>query len=236
MPLLSFRARHARICGPSIWPHIGYYDGAIYGRFVEPLVSRTHALVAGGVEEGARVLDACCGTGALSFRLARRGHRVVGVDSSSAMVEYAEARRRREGIGHLQFREGDVSRLADIEDGAFDVAIVVFALHEMPAATRDQVLPELLRVAAKVLVVDYAVPMRWNLQGARNRLLEVLAGRRHFAGYRDFVRRGGLAPLVEAAGAQTVRRGLADNGNVAVLTLVPSRHGQSGRIQHISPQ
>ena len=43
------------------------------------------------LEPGSRVLDAGCGTGRVAVELARRGHRVVGVDSDDSML--AEARR-----------------------------------------------------------------------------------------------------------------------------------------------
>lgn len=42
-----------------------------------------------------RILDACCGTGNVSVRLARAGFRVVGVDRSLSMLQMAEEKGRR---------------------------------------------------------------------------------------------------------------------------------------------
>ena len=43
------------------------------------------------VSEGARVLDACCGSGYLAGLLTARGYRVSGFDASPAMIELARA-------------------------------------------------------------------------------------------------------------------------------------------------
>ena len=41
------------------------------------------------VPRGARILDLCCGTGQLAEILTDRGYRVIGLDGSAAMIEYA---------------------------------------------------------------------------------------------------------------------------------------------------
>ena len=42
-----------------------------------------------GVAKGARVAECACGTGSLTFRLAKRGYRMTGVDLSGDMLEIA---------------------------------------------------------------------------------------------------------------------------------------------------
>jgi 2-polyprenyl-3-methyl-5-hydroxy-6-metoxy-1,4-benzoquinol methylase len=69
------------------------------------------ALVAGGVDvhgeaafldglvgPGSRVLDAGCGTGRVGLELARRGHRVAGLDVDVSMLEVARADALAEGL------------------------------------------------------------------------------------------------------------------------------------------
>ncbi|WP_323448146.1 class I SAM-dependent methyltransferase [Streptomyces yaizuensis] len=72
---------------------------------------------------GSRVLDLCCGPGLFVVPLARRGHKVTGVDLSAAMLERAGAALARAGA------EADLVR-ADMLDyadpGAFDVILNLY--------------------------------------------------------------------------------------------------------------
>jgi SAM-dependent methyltransferase len=72
---------------------------------------------------GARVVDFGCGHGRHANELARRGHRVVGVDRVPGFVERARADAAREGLS-TTFVEADL-RTTRI-DGEFDAAICLF--------------------------------------------------------------------------------------------------------------
>ncbi|MEP7029194.1 MAG: class I SAM-dependent methyltransferase [Candidatus Eisenbacteria bacterium] len=88
---------------------------------------------------GASVIDIACGPGTASFPAAQRvgpGGRVQGVDLASAMVAWAERRANSEGVTHAAFAVGDAEDLADIPDGAFDVAISNFGVIFAPDAAR----------------------------------------------------------------------------------------------------
>jgi SAM-dependent methyltransferase len=73
-------------------------------------------------QNGERILDLGCGRGELSREIARRGARVVGVDSSAAMVEAA----RREGIDARQVDGYDLPF-----HGEFEAVFSNAALHWM---------------------------------------------------------------------------------------------------------
>jgi magnesium-protoporphyrin O-methyltransferase len=84
---------------------------------------------------GARVLDAGCGTGALSFEVARRGADVVAVDVSSNLVEIARDRMPAElGTGTIDFRCGD---MLDPMHGEIDFVVAMDSLIHYE--TRDTV-------------------------------------------------------------------------------------------------
>ena len=56
------------------------------------------------------IIDIGCGTGLLTFELAKRGHRMIGVEPAPAMLAVA---RRRLSWMNVQWNEEDASRLGD---------------------------------------------------------------------------------------------------------------------------
>lgn len=74
---------------------------------------------------GARVLDAGCGTGAMSAELAARGAFVLGVDVSPQLIGIAERRLAPELRGLVRFAAGD---MLDREHGSFDYALAMDSL------------------------------------------------------------------------------------------------------------
>jgi len=80
---------------------------------------------------GKRVLDAGCGTGALSVELAKRGAQVLAIDLSPTLVALARERavgQHRQGT--IDFRAGD---MFDSQLGEFDVVVAMDSLiHYQP--------------------------------------------------------------------------------------------------------
>ncbi len=196
-------------------PRSTFYDGAIYGRMVEPLLRGVHGFVADNLPESERVLDACCGTGGLAHRIAATGRQVTGVDLSPRNIEFARNHR---SASTIVFDVCDVSALSYDED-AFDLATIVLALHEMPTYSRVPVLRELSRVAKRVFVVDYQVPMPRNVAGLRSRTLEAAAGRDHFTAFRDYSKRGGLKALLQEAELHSESERTLDNGTLVMQVV-----------------
>jgi demethylmenaquinone methyltransferase/2-methoxy-6-polyprenyl-1,4-benzoquinol methylase len=90
------------------------------------------------VQPGARVLDACCGTGDLAVAAEREGGVVTGLDFSPRMLE--RARRKSNTVTWV---EGNLLALP-FEDGSFDAATVGFGVRNV--ADLDAGLAELRRV------------------------------------------------------------------------------------------
>ena len=83
-------------------------------------------------------LDAACGTGRHSAYLASLGHKVIGVDSSAAMLERA-----REKVPRGEFYEADVDNLP-LPDDHVDLVVCALALVHVPDL--EPVLAEFVRV------------------------------------------------------------------------------------------
>lgn len=180
---------------------MSFYEGWLYGTAMAWFQTGLNAFICKQVEPGARVLEAGCGTGNLTLPLSQRANEIVAIDLSAAMIEYARGRARDGSMPNVTFVHGDLTcDLRDRPDRAFDLALMVLVLHEMPHAVREAALRELVRLGKRVMIVDYTVPQPRNVAGFRNRALERLAGRDHHAAFRDYCRRGGTGPIARALG------------------------------------
>ena len=80
----------------------------------------------GGVA-GLTVLDAGCGPGYLTAKLAQRGASPIGVDFSPSMIELA-----RRDYPELDFRVDSVSRLETVPDATIDLIVSNYVLMDTP--------------------------------------------------------------------------------------------------------
>ena len=75
---------------------------------------------------GGPLLDVGCGTGRIAFALARQGIPVTGIDASQPMLDRAQARAGREGVGsnQIQWRQADITEMA--LDERFGLAVFAY--------------------------------------------------------------------------------------------------------------
>jgi ubiquinone/menaquinone biosynthesis C-methylase UbiE len=76
---------------------------------------------------GLSVLDAGCGTGYLSRKLADKGALVTGIDFSEKMIEIALAKN-----PQIDFREDSCSELRTIDDELYDLVVSNYVLMDTP--------------------------------------------------------------------------------------------------------
>ncbi len=100
---------------------------------------------------GLRLLDAGCGTGALSVEAARRGAEVVAIDISATLVNLAAERLPRDlGRGRIDFRVGD---MLDPALGRFDAVVAMDSLIHYETADIARALAALApRVSGPMLI------------------------------------------------------------------------------------
>jgi magnesium-protoporphyrin O-methyltransferase len=103
---------------------------------------------------GARILDAGCGTGALSVEVARRGARVVAIDLSPTLVGLARERLPRDlGGGSIDFQTGDFLNPAL---GHFDHVVAMDSLIHYQAGDTIRVLDGLTQRTTRSLLFTFA--------------------------------------------------------------------------------
>jgi demethylmenaquinone methyltransferase/2-methoxy-6-polyprenyl-1,4-benzoquinol methylase len=176
------------------------------------------------VQPGARVLDACCGTGDLAVAAECEGGIVTGLDFSARMLE--RARRKSDSIVWV---EGDLLALP-FDDGSFDAATVGFGVRNV--ADLDRALAELhrvLRPGGRVAILeitrprgvlkpffslwfDRVVPLLGKVLPGGKAYTYLPASVRRFPGAED------LAALLEGHGFEQVRIRLLGGTIVALHT------------------
>jgi demethylmenaquinone methyltransferase/2-methoxy-6-polyprenyl-1,4-benzoquinol methylase len=111
------------------------------------------------VRPGDRALDLCCGTGDITFALARAGASAQGLDFSEPMLAVARKRQARsQNLRSIPFLQGDAQQLP-FPDASFAVVTVGYGLRNLQDWERG--VREMLRVArpgGRILVLDFGKP------------------------------------------------------------------------------
>jgi ubiquinone/menaquinone biosynthesis C-methylase UbiE len=164
-----------------------------------------------------RILDVATGTGAQALAFSRRGHSVIGVDLSEAMLAVA---RKHTLDSRLTFQLADATALP-FADAQFDVCCISFALHDMPLAIRGRVLDEMVRVTmpdGTIMVIDYSLPKNGLGKYLIYRLISLYEGEY----YRQFIRTD-LPALLNEAGITVNTEQPAMLGAARILIGIPAK-------------
>lgn len=147
-----------------------------------------------------KILDVACGTGAQAYELAKRGHDVVGIDLSPAMLE--QAKKKITPSLKLQFQHIDATDIP-FKDSSFDASSISLGLHDMPYEIDLMVLSEIKRVTkpnGEILIVDYMEPRNHVV----SRMIYPIIRFYETSNYPPFVRKG-LKSILKQAGLTILR-------------------------------
>jgi len=127
------------------WERIrkSYFDDRVTSLAIEKLLPRNLILA-----------DIGCGTGSLTFELARFARKVIGVDLSGEMLRRARDIAKEREVDNVEFRQGDVLKLP-LESHSVDAAFCVMVLHFLPDPARAIAgLCRVVRPGGAVILVD----------------------------------------------------------------------------------
>lgn len=152
-----------------------------------------------GMKAGERVLDVCCGTGGLTISYAERGLIATGLDLDPRVIKIADRRVARRGLTNVNFHTGSAVEMP-FPDNSFDHASITMGLHELTRPDRDEIISEMKRVVCSqgtLTFLDYRAPLPRGPLSWTARIAEFLAGHEHNGCFRDYLRQGGLAALLD---------------------------------------
>ena len=135
-----------------------------------------HKFFVDNVGENDLVLDIGCGNGALTYDVARKAKRVVGIDSNERSIEIARSRFAGENI---EFISGDA--LTSLPDKKFDVVILSNVLEHIER--RIEFLASLQKWAANFLIRVPMLNRSWIDLYKKELGLEYRLDRGHFVEY-----------------------------------------------------
>ena len=127
------------------WERIrkSYFDDRVTGLSIEKLLPRDLTLA-----------DVGCGTGSLTFELARFARKVIGVDLSHEMLRRARAIAKERKLGNVEFRQGDALEVP-LPSRSVDAAFCVMVLHFVPDPARAIAnLCRITRLGGPIILVD----------------------------------------------------------------------------------
>ena len=170
--------------------------GWFYGSFIDPILVPMRKKINDEIEQGENLLDIACGTGAQVFECASKTSKAVGVDLSESMINKAVQIKTKKLIQNVEFFVDDATNLSRFSDKQFEVATMSLALHQFNPKLHSPILNEMKRVAKKIIIVDYAVPLPSNYSGIGSKAAEFFAGVEHNKNFKKFCRLGGLNAIL----------------------------------------
>lgn len=119
------------------------------------------------------IADIGSGEGTLSLLLSQRAEKVIGIDNSEKMVEYASGVARKNKVANVEFRLGDLEELP-LDDESIDLALfsqsLHHALHPQRAASEAW---RVLKPGGRIVVLDL---MKHHFEQARELYADVWLG------------------------------------------------------------
>jgi len=198
-----------------------WYDGFLYEKFIAPQSDRLQTLLTIFAKKSSTALDIGCGVGALSFKLAAKCSKVVGVDLSQRMISHAERKKLKLGATNVDFVCADAVDLATMFPDGFDFATLVLFLHEIDEAIRQKVVASVLSLSDTLIIADFSSPFPKSAAARRLKVQEFIAGTRHYRNFKTWMQNGAIDGFVDSMNLQ-VRKSIPWENDAGKVVIVKS--------------
>lgn len=140
---------------------IGRFVGSIYGG--KAVDGRMNAVVAlcGNDIAGKKILEAGCGPGHYSIRLAKQGAKMVGIDFAPKMINIAKSRAKEADLGDdCQFITGNFMN-HDFGDEKFEISFATGVFDYIPPEIRTDFLEKMKNLSTEFVIASF--PKKYSL-------------------------------------------------------------------------
>ncbi len=206
---------------------VSEYDSmaSYYDKVMEPVLwkMRRKIIKVSNIQQGMKVLEVACGTGAQAVRFKKAGAEYTGVDLSPAMLDVAIKK-------NLKCLHADGTKMP-LEDNSFDLSTITLALHEVDPEVSRQLIFEMLRVTkagGSLVLVDYTKNDKKNIYSiignSAIHYVEKLVGGSHYLNYKKFMKSGGLTAFLESFNFKIIEEKYIFGRNIGIIKVKSKNH------------
>jgi len=158
-------------------------------------------IVIGLIDPGSNLLEVGCGTGDLLYRASGKISEGLGVDLDQSMVDFANARKKRDKTQNISFINANIITSAILSGKIFDVSTSTLCLHEMGENEAISTLIAMSQHSSKIIIADFSKPnTSWDKISIE--LDEFISG--HYGMFKHYQKCGGTPYLSDLAGLEII--------------------------------
>lgn len=198
-----------------------WYDGWFYAYVIDPLSGKPFSrIIKKMVRSQDKVIEIGSGTGSLAISIADNCARIVGVDISPKMIDYANKKLKHKDYNHVEFRLIEKNtNLSEIFDQEFDCAIAKMVLHETCPEIRNRMMEDIKKISKYAILTDWIYPQPGGIPGFITRVIEYTAGKEHYRNFLNWCSLGGLDGFVHSHRLNVIREKKFKNGTGKILKV-----------------
>ena len=176
-----------------------WYDGWFYDFFIAPNQDKAFDKIKTFIEKNASLIDIGCGTGRLCFQLEDTCNIIDGIDASFKNISIANKKNTKSDNSKVRFFHGDIKSFFIEKNLKYDYAVLSYVIHEIDESERIDILNLISNYSGKIIIIDYLAPHPKSFMGYINRVVEFLAGKKHYENFKTYIKNDGIKGLSEKA-------------------------------------